>query len=202
MRRLGPRPERLAARRLCVSRRRHLGAWALRRVEFFPALLLGFAALVCCWMARRKARAPGAPARCAAGLCLWPISDRLALDRLCLLVDPSAHLWQLPFAILLLTGGLALYAGIACALAMLVVAGWAVAAFDLFALSMRRANGCAAMRSPAFPGICRPMAGARRWAVLQSASLIGAYGLSFLTILLGASLAEFFTRRIASRRWR
>ena len=37
-------------------------------------------------------------------------------------------------------------------------------------------------------------------AVLQSASLFGAYGLSFLTILLGASLAEFCAapRRIAA----
>ena len=76
------------------------------------------------------------------------------------MVVPSAHLWQMPFAILILTAGLALYAGIACALS---ICFWRDGPSRLLVVGvcMPPANGCAVTRSPAFHEILQPMAGAR-----------------------------------------
>ncbi|HKD47479.1 MAG TPA: apolipoprotein N-acyltransferase [Rhizomicrobium sp.] len=167
-------------------------------VEFFPALLLGFSALVLLL----DGAAPGPGSWRVAALCGWSFAFGQYLIGwhwigYAFMVDPSAHLWQLPFAMLLLTGGLALYAGIACALAMLV---WSEGFPRLLIFAAFYAAG-EWVRGHALTGFPWNLP-AYGWgvslAIMQSTSLIGAYGLSFLTILLGASLAEFCMRRPAA----
>src|SRR6201996_3251967 len=96
-----------------------ISALGFAPVEFFTALLLGFAALVLLL----DGVAHGPRARRIAALGGWVFAFGQYLIGwhwigYAFMVDPSAHLWQMPFAILLLTAGLALYAGIACALAI------------------------------------------------------------------------------------
>ena len=88
-------------------------------VEFFPALLLGFAALLLLLDGADESPHPYRKAAVAG----WAFAFGQYLIgwhwiSYAFLVDPGAHLWQLPFAILILTGGLALYAGIACLVAL------------------------------------------------------------------------------------
>ena len=110
------------------------------------------------------------------------------------MVDPSAHLWQMPFAILFLSAGLALYVGVACALAIYF---WQDGPSRLlvFAAFYAAAEWLRGHALTGFPWNLQAYGWGASLAVMQSASLIGAYGLSFLTILLGASLAEFCSRR-------
>jgi apolipoprotein N-acyltransferase len=169
-------------------------------VEFFPALLLGFAALVLLLDGAELSPHPFRKAAVAG----WAFAFGQYLIGwhwigYAFMVDPSAHLWQMPFAILVLTGGLALYAGIACALA---VCFWQDGPSRLLVFAILYAAG-EWLRGHAltgFPWNLQAYGWGASWAVMQSAALFGAYGLSFLTILLGASLAEFCAaeRRIAA----
>ncbi|HUO02435.1 MAG TPA: apolipoprotein N-acyltransferase [Rhizomicrobium sp.] len=175
-----------------------ISALGFAPIEFFPALLSGFAALA---LLLDGAAAGAKPWR-AAALCGWAFAFGQYLIGwhwigYAFMVDPSAHLWQLPFAILSLTGGLALYAGVACALAMLV---WrdGVSRLLIFSALYAAAEWVRGHALTGFPWNLPAYGWGASWAVMQSASLIGAYGLSFLTILLGASLAEFFSRRRAA----
>jgi apolipoprotein N-acyltransferase len=167
-------------------------------VEFFPALLLGFAVLVLLLDGAASAPRSWRPA----ALCGWAFAFGQFLlgwhwIGYAFLVDASAHLWQLPIAILTLTGGLALYAGIACALAMRL---WrkGLPRLLIFSALYAAAEWVRGHALTGFPWNLPAYGWGASLPVLQSASLIGAYGLSFLTILLGASLAEFFSRRIAA----
>ena len=175
-----------------------ISALAFAPVEFFPALLLGYAVLL---LLLDGAALGERPLRIAA-LCGWSFAFGQYLISwhwigYAFMVDPSAHLWQLPFAIVLLTGGLALYVGIACALALLL---WKdglsrLLIFSVFYAVVEWLRGHA---FTGFPWNLPAYGWGASWAVMQSTSLIGTYGLSFLTILLGASLAEFCTRRVAA----
>jgi apolipoprotein N-acyltransferase len=160
-------------------------------VEFFPALLLGFAALMLLLDGADEARHPLG----AAFVCGWAFAFGQYLIGwhwigYAFLVDPSAHLWQMPFALVFLTAGLALYAGIASALALYF---WQDGAARLLVFAVFYAAG-EWLRGHLFTGFPWNLP-AYGWgaslSVMQSLSLLGAYGLSFLTILLGASLAEF-----------
>jgi apolipoprotein N-acyltransferase len=114
------------------------------------------------------------------------------------LVDPVAHAWQIPFAALLFPGGLAIFFLLACVAAMLF---WRPGASRIFMLTV-----CYAvaewLRGHILTGLPWNLP-AYSWgaslAVLQTAALLGVYGVSLLTVLFGASLAELFTapRRIA-----
>ncbi|MBN9553305.1 MAG: apolipoprotein N-acyltransferase [Alphaproteobacteria bacterium] len=169
-------------------------------VEFFPALLLGFAALVLLLDGARQSPHPVRKAAVAG----WAFAFGQYLlgwhwIGYAFMVDPSAHLWQMPFALLILTGGLALYAGIACGLAMRF---WrnGVSRLLVFALLYAAAEWVRGHALTGFPWNLPAYGWGASWAVMQSASLFGAYGLSFLTILLGAALAEFCSssRRLAA----
>ncbi|HUO90084.1 MAG TPA: apolipoprotein N-acyltransferase [Rhizomicrobium sp.] len=107
------------------------------------------------------------------------------------LVDPVEHAWEIPFAALLFPGGLALFPMFACIAARLY---WRTGASRIFMLAL-----CYAvaewLRGHVLTGLPWNLP-AYGWgaslAVLQSSAVIGAYGLSLLTVLFGASLAELF----------
>ena len=105
------------------------------------------------------------------------------------LVDPVEHAWQIPFVALLFPGGLALFT----ALAMFVAAYfWSPGRSRIFVFVVCYA-AAEWLRGHVLTGLPWNLP-AYGWgaslAVMQSAAVIGAYGLSFLTILFGASLVE------------
>ncbi len=160
-------------------------------IEFFPALLLGFAVLVLLLDGADQSPHPVRKAAVAG----WAFAFGQYLIGwhwigYAFMVDPSAHLWQMPFAILFLTGGLALYAGIACALA---ICFWqdGPARLLVFAILYAAGEWVRGHALTGFPWNLPAYGWGASWAVMQSTAFFGAYGLSFLTILLGASLAEF-----------
>ncbi|MGH6829416.1 MAG: apolipoprotein N-acyltransferase, partial [Rhizomicrobium sp.] len=102
--------------------------------------------------------------------------------------------WQLPFA-LLLPAGLALFLGAAMALAAIF---WRRTWTRIFLFTFFYA-GSEWLRGhvlTGFPWNLPAYGWGALWGVMQSAALVGAYGLSFLTILLGASLAEFLVKPV------
>jgi len=149
-----------------------ISATGFAPLEFFPALLLGYAVLV---LALDGAYATPKPVRRAFGLGWAFYFGQFLIGWHWIvypfLIYPDVNLWQVPFASLL-PAGVALFGALACAMAM-------VHLFTGFPWNLS-AYGWGA--SPA---------------LLQSASLMGAYGLSFLTILLGGACAE-----LVFRRWR
>ena len=160
-------------------------------VEFFPALLLGFAALLLLLDGADEARHPLR----TAFVCGWAFAFGQYLIGwhwigYAFLVDPSAHLWQMPFALVFLTAGLALYAGVASSLALYFWQDGA-ARLLIFAVFYAAAEWLRGHLFTGFPWNLPAYGWGASLSVMQSLSQLGAYGLSFLTILLGASLAEF-----------
>jgi apolipoprotein N-acyltransferase len=170
-------------------------------LSFFPALVLGFAALMLV-MDGIDASLPSSGVSRRGGfraafLAGWAFAFGQYLIGLhwigyAFLVDPGAHLWQMPFALLILAAGLALYAGLTCGLARYV---WQDGPARLLAFAVTYAAG-EWLRGHALTGFPWNLA-AYGWgaslAILQCTAVIGAYGLTFLTILLGVSLADLFT---------
>jgi apolipoprotein N-acyltransferase len=104
-------------------------------------------------------------------------------------VDAENHAWQLPFVALLFPGGLAIFPAAAMAAA---VKFWRNGPSRIFVFAL--AYGlCEWLRGHLFTGFPWNIA-AYGWGaslgVLQSTALVGTYGLSLLTVLFGASLAE------------
>lgn len=175
-----------------------ISALTFAPVEFFPALLLGYAVL----LLLLDGAAANVKAWRVAAFCGWSFAFGQYLIGLhwigyAFMVDPAAHLWQLPFAVLLLPAGLALYAAIACGLMMLWWKG-GISRLLVFSAFYAAGEWIRGHALTGFPWNLPAYGWGASWAVMQSASLIGAYGLSFLTILLGASLAEFAGRRRAA----
>jgi apolipoprotein N-acyltransferase len=115
------------------------------------------------------------------------------------LVDAAAHEWQIPFVEMLLPGGLALFIAAAAAAASLA---WREGASRIFVLA--GAYGCAEwLRGhilTGFPWNIPAYGWGASLGVLQSTALFGSYGLSLLTVLFGASLAQLAQTR-GSRAW-
>ncbi len=105
-------------------------------------------------------------------------------------VDSPAHAWQIPFVAILLPGGLALFPALACAVAALV---WRPGTGRIFLFASAYA-ACEWLRGHLLTGFPWNLA-AYSWgavpAIMQSAAAIGAYGLTLLTLLFGASFAGF-----------
>ena len=109
-------------------------------------------------------------------------------------VDAAQHAWQIPFVAVLFPGFLALYPALACALTVCFRRTGSARIF-LFAAAYAL---CEWLRGHLFTGFPWNLA-AYGWGavpqVMQSAAAIGAYGLTLLTLLFGASFAEFADSR-------
>ncbi len=113
------------------------------------------------------------------------------------LVDPLQHAWQIPLVVLLFPGGLALFSTIACAASMLVWKDGPARIF-IFSIFYAVAEWLRGHVLTGLPWNLPAYAWGASLSVLQSTALIGAYGLTFLTTLFGASLGELL---IGPRRW-
>ncbi len=166
-----------------------LSALAFAPYGIFPLLLAGYAVLV---LLIDGARLRPNPVR-NAFLFGWAFGFGQFLAGLywvayAFMVDPSAHEWQIPFALALFPGGLALFP--ACATA---ASAWlwrkGFARIFVFTVLYAVAEYLRGHILSGFPWNLPAYGWAASLGVLQSASVVGAYGLSLLTILLGASLA-------------
>ena len=104
------------------------------------------------------------------------------------LVDAEAHAWLMPFAVVLLAAGLALFFAAASALCMVAWRPGAQRVF-LFAVAFTIAEWLRGHIFTGFPWNLPGYGWGASTAILQSASVFGVYGLSLLTLLFGASLA-------------
>jgi len=176
-----------------------LSALAFAPYEIFPLYLTAVAVLV---LLIDGAEETKRPMRSAAwvGWC-WAFGQFLVglyWVAYAFLVEADAHAWQIPFVELFLPGGLALFIALACVIAARF---WRPGASRIFVLAI--AYGVAEwVRGHIFTGFPWNLP-AYTWGaslgVLQSTALFGSYGLSLLTILLGASLAQFTARDV--RAW-
>jgi apolipoprotein N-acyltransferase len=105
-------------------------------------------------------------------------------------VDASAHAWQIPFVAMLLPGYLAFFPALACAVTAWF---WRPGSSRIFLFAAAYAIG-EWLRGTLLTGFPWNLA-AYGWGalpgIMQSAAVVGAYGLTLLTILFGAALAEF-----------
>jgi apolipoprotein N-acyltransferase len=108
------------------------------------------------------------------------------------LVDPLEHAWQIPFVLILFPGGLALFSALAANVAMRF---WRFSRIFIFAASYAAAEWLRGHVLSGLPWNLPAYGWGASLAILQSAAFLGAYGLSLLTVLFGASLAELFGRR-------
>jgi len=175
-------------------------ALAFAPFGMFPALLLAYAVLVVlldgAFADARRFR--------AAALAGWSFGFGQFLAGLywvgyAFTVDAAAHAWQIPFVAVLLPGGLAIFTALACTISVWF---WPHGSARIFYFAV--VYGIAEwLRGHVLTGFPWNLA-AYGWGalpgVMQSTSVIGAYGLTLLTLLLGASMAKFAGRRPGS--WR
>jgi apolipoprotein N-acyltransferase len=104
------------------------------------------------------------------------------------LVDPSQHAWQIPFVVTLLPAGLAFFPGLAAAAC---IPFWRRhwSRIFVFTLFFSVAFYLRGHILTGFPWNLPAYGWGASLSILQSLSALGAYGLSLLTVLLGASLA-------------
>ena len=169
-----------------------VSALAFAPFEVFPLLLLGLAGLVLLLdgaQERPRAKRNAAWLGWAFGFGQFLVG--LHWIGYAFMVDPSEHEWQIPFVAVLFPGGLALFVAGACALAMRF---WRMDASRVFVFTA--AYSLAEwLRGHVLTGFPWNIAGygwGASLGVMQSAALFGVYGLSLLTVLLGASLAGLF----------
>lgn len=177
-----------------------LSALAFAPFDIFPALLLACAVLV---LLIDGASGEPRPVR-AAAIVGWCFGFGQFLAGLywvgyAFTVDPAAHAWQIPFVAALLPGGLAVFPALACAISARI---WPAGAARIFILAAMYAifEWLRGHVLTGFPWNLAAYAWGAVLGIMQSASIIGAYGLTLLTLLFGASLAEFGSPR--PRAWR
>ena len=166
-----------------------LGALAFEPFRLFPLLLISYAALVLLFDA-----AAASPRRRSVAFTIgWAYGFGFFLVGLhwigyAFLVDAEAHGWELPFAAILLPTGLGLFFGTA---ALICITQWrpGIQRIFLFAFVFAAIEWLRGHILTGFPWNLPAYGWGASLAVLQSASVFGAYGLSLLTLLLGASFA-------------
>jgi apolipoprotein N-acyltransferase len=165
-------------------------ALAYAPFDIFPCLLLAFAVVVLLIDGTQmQGRRIG-----LAALVGWSFGFGQFLGGLywvgyAFIVDPTEHAWQIPFVELLLPGGLALFPAAACAVAAVF---WRQdsARIYVFAMCYGVFEWLRGHILTGFPWNLAAYVWGASLPVLQTAAVIGAYGLTLLTILLGASLAD------------
>ncbi len=176
-----------------------LGATAFPPFYFFPALLLSYAALIflldACVEDSRPLR--------GSALIGWSYGFGFFLFGLHwigypFLVNPEAHAWLMPFAIVLLPAGLALFFALSSTLCARLWRPGPQRVF-LFAASFALLEWLRGHIFTGFPWNIPGYGWGASTALLQSTSVFGVYGLSLLTLLLGASLVLFVSSERA--RW-
>ena len=177
-----------------------VSALAFAPFDFFPLLLVAYAVLIFLLDGAFNEKHPVR----AAALVGWCFGFGQFLAGLywvgyAFTVDAAAHAWQIPFVAVLLPGGLALFPAFACVVSML---WWrrGNSRIFLFATVYALFEWLRGHLLTGFPWNLAAYAWGAVPAIMQSAAVIGAYGLTLLTLLLGASLALSADRR--TRRWR
>ena len=164
------------------------GALAFEPFRLFPLLLLAYAGLVLLLDGAHEG-----PRRMRdAALTGWGFGFGFFLVGhywigYAFLVDAETHAWLMPFAMVLLPAGLALFFAGAAVLCMTAWRPGARRVF-LFAAAFTAAEWLRGHILTGFPWNLPGYGWAASDAMLQSASLLGVYGLSLLTLLFGASL--------------
>jgi apolipoprotein N-acyltransferase len=175
------------------------GAFAFEPFRAFPLLLLAYAGLVLLLDGAHQS-----PRRYRdAVLTGWAFGFGLFIVShywigYAFLIDAEEHAWQMPFAIVFLSAGMALYAAIAAGLCMIVWKPGAQRVFLVAAL-FTVAEWARGHVFTGFPWNLPGYGWSASTAMLQNAAIFGVYGLSLLTILFGASLALIGDRTRA--RW-
>src|SRR5204863_8241139 len=111
------------------------------------------------------------------------------------LVDAEKFLWLLPFAATLMPAGLGLFGASATVLAVLLVRQPGTARLLARAVFYAAEEWLRGHILTGFPWNLPAYGWRASEAVMQRASLVGAYGLSFLTLLFGISLADLTHRK-------
>jgi len=177
------------------------GALAFEPFRAFPLLLLSYAGLVLlldgAGSSRRRLR-QGFGIGWAYGFGFFLLG--LHWIGYAFLVDADEHAWELPFVAILMPGGLALFFGAAAAVCML---RWrpGVQRIFLFAFVFAVIEWLRGHILTGFPWNLPAYGWGASLGVMQSASVFGAYGLSLLTLLLGASFAAFPRTKQTQARW-
>jgi apolipoprotein N-acyltransferase len=172
-----------------------LSATAFPPLYFFPGLLLGLAG-----MALLLEGGDPRPLR-AAALIGWSFFFGQFLIGLHWIVYPMLvfpqFVWLAPFAVTLMPAGLALFGALAALLTVLLVRKPGTARLIALAVAMAAFEWLRGHVLTGFPWNLPAYGWGASNAVMQSAALLGAYGLSFLTLLLGVSSADLSRRRHA-----
>jgi apolipoprotein N-acyltransferase len=172
-----------------------LSAFGFAPLDIFPFLLLGFALLM---MLLDGVATQPRPVR--NGACTgWAFGFGQFMAGMHwifypFLVDPMNHGWQIPFVALLFPGGLALFMALAGAATMLL---WRAgpARIVIFAICYSITEWLRGHVLTGFPWNLPAYGWGASLPIMQSGAAIGAYGLTLLTVLFGASLAEIDRRR-------
>jgi apolipoprotein N-acyltransferase len=166
-----------------------LGALAFEPFRLFPLLLISYAALV---LLLDAAAASPRRRQVAFGIG-WAYGFGIFLVGLhwigySFLVDAEAHGWELPFVAVLLPSALGLFFGTAT---LICIMQWrrGIQRIFLFAFVFAVVEWLRGHILTGFPWNLPAYGWGASLAILQSASVFGAYGLSLLTLLLGASFA-------------
>ncbi len=165
------------------------GALALPPFEFFPALLVAYAAFLLLIDSAALGAKPGRNAALVGwGFGAGYFAVGMHWIGYPFLVDPEQHAWLLPFALVLFPSGLALFYALGAAVC---VRFWRPGAQRVF-LFAGIFGLVEWLRGNVFTGFPWNLPGygwSGAFPVLQSTALFGIYGLSVLTLLFGASLA-------------
>lgn len=173
-----------------------LSAFGFAPLDLFPLLLIGFALLL---LLLEGAATKPRPIRNGA-FTAWAFGFGQFMAGMHwifypFLVDPVHHAWQIPFVALLFPGGLALFMALAGAATMALWRDGPVR-IVIFAVSYSATEWLRGHVLTGFPWNLPAYGWGGSLPVMQCGAVIGAYGLTLLTVLFGGSLAD-----VARRRW-
>ncbi|HEY3779353.1 MAG TPA: apolipoprotein N-acyltransferase [Rhizomicrobium sp.] len=172
-----------------------VSALAFAPFGFFPALLLATAVLM---LLVDGTELEARPVR-AAAFAGWAFGFGQFLAGLywvgyAFTVDAAAHAWQIPLVAILLPGFLALYPALACAVTAAVRISGSGRIF-LFAAAYAICEWLRGHLLTGFPWNVAAYAWGDVPQIMQSAAAVGAWGLTLLTLLFGAALADLAAPR-------